>query len=204
MLIYAPQMLVVHPRSPHIRSGFHRLREEQPGKITFGSSGYGTQPHILGEMLQAPRPASTLVHVPYRGAGQSVTDLLAGQVQMIFETTAILLPHVEAGKLRPLAVATQARSPSPAGVPTTADGGYPKIFASFWSGLLAPAGTPGRHRRQAQRDGQRNLKSKRRRLGWRAWGRGRRSARRRISRPSSPPRPRAGPRSANETSIKVD
>ncbi len=83
-----------------------------------------------------------IVHVPYRGAGQSVTDLLAGQVQMIFETTAILLPQIEAGKLRALAVATQARSPLLPGVPTTAESGYPKLLASFWSGLLAPAGTP--------------------------------------------------------------
>jgi tripartite-type tricarboxylate transporter receptor subunit TctC len=79
---------------------------------------------------------------PYRGAGQSVTDLLAGQVQMIFETTAILLPHVQGGRLRALAVATQARSQLLPGVPTTAESGYPKLIASFWSGLLAPAGTP--------------------------------------------------------------
>jgi tripartite-type tricarboxylate transporter receptor subunit TctC len=83
-----------------------------------------------------------IVHVPYRGAGQSVTDLLAGQVQMIFETTATLLPHVEGGRLRALAVATEARSPLLPGVPTTAESGYPKLLASFWSGLLAPAGTP--------------------------------------------------------------
>jgi tripartite-type tricarboxylate transporter receptor subunit TctC len=82
------------------------------------------------------------VHVPYRGAGQSVTDLLAGQVQMIFETTAILLPHVEGGRLRALAVCTEARSPLLPNVPTMAESGYPKILASFWSGLLAPAGTP--------------------------------------------------------------
>jgi tripartite-type tricarboxylate transporter receptor subunit TctC len=93
---------------------------------------------------------------PYRGAGQSVTDLLAGQVQMIFETTAILLPHVQGGRLRALAVATQARSPLLPGVPTTAEGGYPKLVASFWSGLLAPAGTPSPHRREAQRRDQRD------------------------------------------------
>jgi tripartite-type tricarboxylate transporter receptor subunit TctC len=142
MLIYAPQMLVVHPALP-ARSVAELVTyaKANPGKVTFGSSGFGTQPHILGEMLKLAAGIN-IVHVPYRGAGQSVTDLLAGQVQMIFETTAILLPHVEGAKLRALAVATEARSPLLPEVPTTAESGYPKIIASFWSGLLAPAGTP--------------------------------------------------------------
>jgi tripartite-type tricarboxylate transporter receptor subunit TctC len=141
MLIYAPQMLVVHPSVPaKTFAEFVAYAKANPGKITFGSSGYGTQPHILGEMLKHAAGIE-LVHIPYRGAGQSVTDLLAGQVQMIFETTAILLPHVEGGRLRALAVATEARSPLLPEVPTTAESGYPKILASFWSGLLAPAGT---------------------------------------------------------------
>src|SRR5262249_55371489 len=96
---------------------------------------------MLGEMLKRTADIN-IIHVPYRGAGQSVTDLLAGQVQMIFETTAILLPHVQGGRLRALAVATQARSPLLPSVPTTAESGYPKLIASFWSGLLAPAGAP--------------------------------------------------------------
>jgi tripartite-type tricarboxylate transporter receptor subunit TctC len=115
--------------------------KRNPGKITFGSSGYGTQPHMLGEMLKLAAGIN-IIHVPYRGAGQSVSDLLAGQVQMIFETTAILLPHVQGGRLRALAVAVAARSPLLPEVPTTAESGYPKLLASFWSGLLAPAGTP--------------------------------------------------------------
>jgi tripartite-type tricarboxylate transporter receptor subunit TctC len=142
MVIYAPQMLVVHPAVPAKSLGeLIAYAKSNPGKITFGSSGYGTQPHMLGEMLKLTANVD-LVHVPYRGAGQSVTDLLAGQVQMIFETTAILLPHVEGGRLRALAVATETRSPMLPGVPTTAESGYPKLLASFWSGLLAPAGTP--------------------------------------------------------------
>jgi tripartite-type tricarboxylate transporter receptor subunit TctC len=142
MLIYAPQMLVVHPSVPaKTFAEFVAYAKANPGKITFGSSGYGTQPHILGEMLKHAAGIE-LVHIPYRGAGQSVTDLLAGQVKMIFETTAILLPHVQGDRLRALAVATEARSPLLPDVPTTAESGYPKILASFWSGLLAPAGTP--------------------------------------------------------------
>jgi tripartite-type tricarboxylate transporter receptor subunit TctC len=142
MVIYAPQMLVVHPSVPaKTLAELIAYAKSNPGKITFGSSGFGTQPHMLGDMLKLMADIN-IVHVPYRGAGQSVTDLLAGQVQMIFETTAILLPHVEGGRLRALAVCTEARSPLLPSVPTMAESGYPKILASFWSGLLAPAGTP--------------------------------------------------------------
>src|SRR5258705_5685137 len=106
MLIYAPQMLVVHPSVPaNSLPEFVAYARSNPGKITFGSSGYGTQPHMPGGMLKLMADINILP-VPPRGAGKSVTDLLAGQVQMIFETTAILLPHVEAGKLRPLVVAS--------------------------------------------------------------------------------------------------
>ncbi|MGZ3310413.1 MAG: Bug family tripartite tricarboxylate transporter substrate binding protein [Xanthobacteraceae bacterium] len=142
MLIYAPQMLVVHPSVPaNSLPQFVAYAKSNPGKITFGSSGYGTQPHMLGEMLKRAAGIN-IIHVPYRGAGQSVTDLVAGQVQMIFETTAILLPHVEGGRLRALAVATDTRSALLPDVPTTTESGYPTLLASFWSGLLAPAGTP--------------------------------------------------------------
>ena len=142
MLIYAPQMLVVHPSVPaNSLPEFVAYARSNPGKITFGSPGYGTQPHMLGEMLTLAAGIN-IIHVPYRGAGQAVTDLVAGQVQMIFETTAILLPHVEGGRLRALAVATDTRSALLPDVPTTAESGYPKLKASFWSGLLAPAGTP--------------------------------------------------------------
>ena len=142
MVIYAPQMVVVHPSLPATSlSELVDYARRNPGKVTFGSSGYGTQPHMLGEMLKLAAGIN-IIHVPYRGAGQSVSDLLAGQVQMIFETTAILLPHVQGGRLRALAVAVAARSPLLPEVPTTAESGYPKLIASFWSGLLAPAGTP--------------------------------------------------------------
>ena len=142
MVIYAPQMLAVHPSMPvNSLPELVAYAKANPGKVAFGSSGHGTQPHLLGEMLKVMAGVD-IVHVPYRGAGRSVTDVVAGQVQMIFETTAILLPHIESGKLRALAVAAEARSPLLPGVPTTAENGYPKLTASFWSGVLAPAGTP--------------------------------------------------------------
>jgi tripartite-type tricarboxylate transporter receptor subunit TctC len=142
MVIYAPQMLAVHPSMPvNSLPELVAYAKSNPGKVAFGSSGHGTQPHLLGEMLKVMAGVD-IVHVPYRGAGRSVTDVVAGQVQMIFETTAILLPHIQSGKLRALAVAAEARSPLLPGVPTTAENGYPKLTASFWSGILAPAGTP--------------------------------------------------------------
>src|SRR5262249_56632284 len=115
--------------------------KRNPGKITFGSSGYGTQPHMLGEMLKLAADIN-IIHVPYRGAGQSVTDLLAGQVQMIFETTPILLPHVQGGRLRALAAATEARSPPLPGGPTQAGNGSPQLLPPFRCGVAAPGGPP--------------------------------------------------------------
>ena len=142
MVIMSPQMLAVHPSLP-----VNTVRElvayakANPKKIAFASSGYGTQPHMLGEMFRL-QAGIEIVHVPYRGAGQSVTDVVAGQVPMIFETFPILLPHIQAGKLRPLAVAAEARAKALGDTPTFGEAGYPKILCSFWSGILAPAGTP--------------------------------------------------------------
>jgi tripartite-type tricarboxylate transporter receptor subunit TctC len=112
-----------------------------PGKINFASPGYGSQPHLLGEMLKLITGID-LVHVPYRSAALAVTDLLAGQVQMEFETMPLLLPHIEAGKLKALAIADATRNPQLPDVPTTAESGMPTLQATFWSGVLAPAGTP--------------------------------------------------------------
>lgn len=83
-----------------------------------------------------------IVHVPYRAPPQAVTDLMSGQVQMEFETIAILLPHIQAGKLRPLALADATRNPQLPDVPTTSESGFRELQATFWSGALAPAGTP--------------------------------------------------------------
>ncbi len=142
MVIYSPQMLAVHPALP-VKSMAELVAyaKANPKKVTFASSGYGTQPHMLGEMLRLTADID-LVHIPYRGAGQSVSDLVAGQVQMIFETFPILLPHIEAGKLRPLAVAAEVRSRQLPDVPTTVESGYPTLLAAFWSGILAPGNTP--------------------------------------------------------------
>jgi tripartite-type tricarboxylate transporter receptor subunit TctC len=140
-LISIPQMLVVHPAVP-VKS-VHDLvayAKTNPGKISFPSPGYGTQPHLLGEMFKLMTGVD-IIHIPYKGPAAAVTDLLAGQVQMYFENVGSLLPHIEAGKLRALAVADEARNQQLPNVPTTIESGFPKLQATYWSGILAPAGT---------------------------------------------------------------
>jgi tripartite-type tricarboxylate transporter receptor subunit TctC len=105
------------------------------------SVGFGTQPHLLAEMLKS-EAGIDIVHVPYRGNAAAVTDLLAGQVQVYFGTPADILPHVGGGKVRAIAVADTLRFPQLPDVPTTVESGFPNLTAEFWSGILAPAGTP--------------------------------------------------------------
>jgi len=138
----SPQMLTVNPAVPaRTVQEFIAHAKANPGKINYASPGYGSQPHLLGEMFRLMTGVD-LLHVPYRGPGLAVQDLLGGQVQMEFETLPILLPHVEAGKLRALAIADATRNAQLPDVPTTAEAGLPQLQATFWSGILAPAGTP--------------------------------------------------------------
>ena len=92
-----------------------------------------------------------IVHVPYKGSAPVLTDLIAGQVQMYFDAASFLLPHVESGKLRVLAVADERRLPQLPDTPTTIEAGFGKLQASYWVGVLVPAGTPRRDHRAAQR-----------------------------------------------------
>jgi tripartite-type tricarboxylate transporter receptor subunit TctC len=85
---------------------------------------------------------ANIVHVPYKGATPAVTDLLAGQAQMYFDTVALFLPYIQAGKLKALAVADDVRSASLPAVPTTIENGFPTLQATFWAGVVAPIGTP--------------------------------------------------------------
>jgi tripartite-type tricarboxylate transporter receptor subunit TctC len=138
----SPQVLAVNPAvTVKTVQELIAYAKANPGKINFASPGYGSQPHLLGEMLKLTTGID-LVHVPYRSAALAVTDLLAGQVQMEFETMPLLLPHIEAGKLKALAIADATRSPQLPDVPTTIESGMPTLQATFWSGVLAPAGTP--------------------------------------------------------------
>jgi tripartite-type tricarboxylate transporter receptor subunit TctC len=138
----SPQILVVNPAVP---AGSVRelvaYAKANPGKVGYASPGFGTQPHLLGEMLKL-QAGVDIVHVPFRGSAPALTDLLAGQVQVFFDTVTFLLPHIEAGKLRPLAVADEARSAQLPDVPTTIESGFAKLQGTYWTGVVAPTGTP--------------------------------------------------------------
>src|SRR5580692_11008294 len=142
MLFTSPNLLAVNSALP--TKSLQELVgyvKSKPGKISFASPGYGTQPHLLAEMLKS-EAGIDVVHVPYRGNAAAVTDLLAGQVQVYFGTPADILPHVGGGKVRVIAVADTLRFPQLPDVPTTVESGSPNLTAEFWSGILAPAGTP--------------------------------------------------------------
>ncbi|MGZ5151774.1 MAG: tripartite tricarboxylate transporter substrate binding protein [Burkholderiales bacterium] len=115
--------------------------KSQPGRIIYGSSGQGTAGHLATELLSL-RTDIKMVHVPYKGASQALTDLLGGQIQVVCTSTLPALPQVRAGKLRALAVTTPARSRAAPEIPTVAESGVPGYQATTWYALLAPARTP--------------------------------------------------------------
>lgn len=141
LLFSSPQLLAVNAAIP--ANSFEELiayARRYPGKISIASPGYGTQPHLLAEQLRAIAQID-IVHVPYKGPGQAMTDLLAGQVQVYFETAPVVLPYAQTGKLKVLAIAGETRLPQLPDVPTTTEAGLPQLIGSFWAGILAPAGT---------------------------------------------------------------
>jgi tripartite-type tricarboxylate transporter receptor subunit TctC len=142
LVVQGPQILAVNPALPvHSVAEFIAYAKANPGKVNFASAGVGTQPHLLGALLQLVGDIK-LTHVPYRGSAPAIVDLLGGQVQMIFDSPSVLLTHIQAGKLRALAVTTEQRIPELPDVPTFGEAGYPRLVATLWTGLLAPAGTP--------------------------------------------------------------
>lgn len=113
----------------------------KPGLITYGSGGKGTSVHMAAELFQV-QAGVKLLHVPYRGTSLAVTGLLAGDTDLMFDTTASAFPRIKSGQLRSLGITSAARSPDLADVPTVAEQGLPKYEALFWLGLYAPKGTP--------------------------------------------------------------
>ena len=115
--------------------------KSKPGKLSFASPGYGTTPHLEGEALMHAANVA-ITHVPYKGGGPALNDLLGGQVDFFFESPATLLPHIQAGKLRALAVTGKSRMPSLPDVSTVAEQGMPQLTLESWSAFVAPANTP--------------------------------------------------------------
>lgn len=139
--VLQPNILVVHPSVP-ARSVIEliRLAKANPGKLNFASPGIGTVGHLAGEMFKMMAKADIL-HVPYRGAGPALTDVLGGQVTIYFGAVAPVLPMVKAGKLRLLAVGSTQRSALLPGIPTVSEAGLAGFDASASAGLFAPRAT---------------------------------------------------------------
>jgi tripartite-type tricarboxylate transporter receptor subunit TctC len=135
-------VLIVNPAVPanDVRE-LIALAKKEPGKINFASAGNGTTNHLSGELFKSMAQID-IVHVPYRGAGPAMNDLVGGHVQMFFDLMPVVLPQIAAGKVRALANAGARRPAALPNVPTVAEQGLPGFDASSWYGLVAPAKTP--------------------------------------------------------------
>lgn len=142
-LAVVPNMLVVNPGKVKARSLRELIAEAKasPGKMTYASAGNGTSIHLAGELFNA-MAGTEVMHIPYRGSGPAVSDLLGGQVDMMFDSVASARPHVQGGKLVALAVTTPKRSAAMPGVPTVAEAGVPGYNLAPWFGVFMPAATP--------------------------------------------------------------
>jgi tripartite-type tricarboxylate transporter receptor subunit TctC len=138
----APQMLVVNPSLPaKTVQEFLELARKKPNALTCGSGGVGTPAHFGCELLRL-RGNASLLHVPYKGTGQSITDLLGGQIHAVFASMPVGYPHVRTGKLRALASTSPQRSSLAPELPTMLEAGVPDFVSQSWWGVFAPAGTP--------------------------------------------------------------
>jgi tripartite-type tricarboxylate transporter receptor subunit TctC len=137
-----PNVLVVNPALP-VNSVAELIAygKANPGKLNFASSGNGTSIHLSGELFKVMAGVQ-MTHVPYKGSAPALQDLIAGQVQLMFDNLPPSLPQIKGGKLRALAVTSAVRAPALPDVPTVAEAGLPGFEASSWFGILAPAGTP--------------------------------------------------------------
>ncbi|PZW44753.1 tripartite-type tricarboxylate transporter receptor subunit TctC [Humitalea rosea] len=141
-LVSAPLVLVVNPAMP-VRdlAGYIAAAKAAPGTLTYATPGNGTSMHLTGVLFEQMAGVS-LIHVPYRGSAQALTDLMGGQVASSFGDFLVMLPQNRAGTIRPLAVTSMTRHPLLPEVPTMDEAGLPGFEAASWQGLFAPAGTP--------------------------------------------------------------
>ena len=138
----APHVLVVNPAVPaKTVQEFIAYAKANPGKLNYGSGGNGTNTHLGGELFKSAAGID-LTHVPYKGAGQVLQDLMGGQVQALVTSLPTALPHIKSGKLRALMVTSDKRSPLLPDVPSAKEAGLPTVVMDFWVGFSAPAGTP--------------------------------------------------------------
>jgi len=142
MLVTGPGVLVVHPSLParNVKE-LVSIAKNRPGQLLYASPGNGTPPHLAAELFKAMAGVD-IVHVPYKGNAQAMTDLMAGQESLSFPTGPSAMPHVRAKRLRALGVTGAKRAVGLPDIPTIAESGLPGYHASAWYGVLAPAGTP--------------------------------------------------------------
>jgi tripartite-type tricarboxylate transporter receptor subunit TctC len=143
VLSYVPNVIVIHPKHEGIRNyrDFLAYVKANPGKLNFGSAGNGTSHHLVGELYKM-RTGTDLVHVPYKGAGPMMQDLLGGNVDMAFDGMGTSAPQIKGGKLRPLAVSTATRSPLIPEVPTLTEMGLADFEVTTWYAVWVPHGVP--------------------------------------------------------------
>lgn len=154
---FIPQLLSVHPSIP-VRSvkDLVTLAKAQPNALTYGTAGSGSASHMAMALFESMAKIK-MVHVPYKGTGPALTELLGGHLGLMFDVIMTSLPHTQSGKLRTLAVSSLQRSPIVPQVPTVAESGYPGFEALVWFGLFAPAGTPPDVVRKIQEESARAL-----------------------------------------------
>ena len=135
-------ILVTHPNSglKNLRDVIAQSKSRQGG-LSYGTSGTGSTPHIAAELLKQ-RAGANLVHIPYKGGGQAMTDLMGGSIPLVYTAVAGAVQHVKAGKMHAIAVSSAQRAPSMPDVPTFIESGVPDFESSSWVGILAPAKTP--------------------------------------------------------------
>ena len=142
MIGTVPNALVVHTSvSAKSLKEFIAFAKSNPGKINYGSAGIGSAPHLSMELIKS-MAGINMVHVPYKGSGPALADVLGGQLQALCSSLAGLLPHIKAGRVRALGVTTTKRNPQLPDVPTISEAGIPGYEVTIWYALFAPAQTP--------------------------------------------------------------
>jgi tripartite-type tricarboxylate transporter receptor subunit TctC len=151
-------VLVVHPSVPaQTIKEFAAYARANPGKLNYASNGNGSSSHMAA-VLYETNAGVKMTHVPYKGVGPALTDLMTGRIEVMFNSIVAILPHIQSGKLRALGVTSKQRSALLPDVPTIAESGWPAYEAGSWYGILAPAGTPSAIIDRLQREIVKSLK----------------------------------------------
>jgi tripartite-type tricarboxylate transporter receptor subunit TctC len=166
-----PQVIVVHPQRVPVNDlkGLLELLRRNPGKLNYASAGNGTSHHLAGELFKL-QTRTFITHIPYRGAGPALQDLIAGQVDVMFDGLGSSASHIKAGRIKALAVASDRRAPGFPDTPTSAEAGVPTYQVATWYGLWAPKGTPPAIVDQVQAEMKKALQSDELKTTWASLG----------------------------------